>query len=254
MSNSHLTIEIAGQEIRFSSIVNNAVSKEATVLLSSSDYSESKKELDAFIELNSFISSEYDETILSEASNKSSLVPNNVFAESSPQAIYKLCFGECANDFNIEYNRIAEHSIVNVYSTRSWTKRYFVMKFPRVTIQNEGTHILRKILNENAFYLKATVILHKDNFQLTIVKHNQLEYYSFFDYQNHEDVLYHLLFALQQKEMTDESGTLEIVKALGCEQQTIDSIQEDLKRIKDLKQLKLSLPEHFIPKSQLLCV
>ncbi|HIP32580.1 MAG TPA: DUF3822 family protein, partial [Crocinitomicaceae bacterium] len=149
MNNSYLTIEIAGQEIQFSAIKNNIVSNEATVSLSTLDYFECKKEIDAFLELNTFISLEYDETILSESSKQSSLVPNNIFAESSPQAIYKLCFGECASDFNIDYNRIAEHGIVNIYSTRSWTKRYFVMKFPRITIQNEGTHILRKVLNKN---------------------------------------------------------------------------------------------------------
>ena len=254
MSRTHLAISIAGFQVQFTSFRNDSILYHKDVALTSADFSVVKEELDSFIAQNSFISENFDEISLSVATKQSSLVPNNVFAESSANDIYKLCFGECENDNSIDYNRISELSIVNVFSIQDWVIRYFVMKFPTILIQHEGSHSLRAILGSNAFYLKATVILHADFFQMTIVKHNQLEFYSFFDYQNHEDVLYHLLFALQQKEMTDEEGSIEFSQALGCKSEIIASIEKDFVKIKDLKQLKLSKPEHFIAKAQLLCV
>lgn len=253
MSKSHLAIEVAGNQVLFTAFQDNVVKQENAIELSSSNYSEIKEQLDNFILAKNIVTSS-DEVTLAEASKKSSLIPSNVFSESSAEDVFKLCFGTCNGQSSIDYNRLAEYSIVNVFETQDWVKRYFVLKFPRIIIQNEGTHVIREILNSNAFYLKVTLVLHANYFQLSIVKHNQLEFYSFFDYQNHEDVLYHLLFALQQKELTDEKGSLEIVAALGCEKATINAIEKDLRRIKDLQQLTLQLPNHFITKAQFHCV
>jgi len=254
MSTSHLTIEIAEPEVRFLSFQGGEAIADCSIHLDVSNYSTIKENLDKFIDQNSFISDDYDEVSLSIASKKSSLVPNTIFDESSANDIYKLCFGECESNKSINYNRIAELSIVNVFCHSDWIKRFFVMRFPRVIMQHEGSHSLRSILSSNSFYLKTTVILHADFFQLTIVKRKQLEFYSFFDYQNHEDVLYHLLFALQQKEFVNEEGSVEFIQAIGCSNQTIENIERDFAKIKDLNTLKLIKPSNFIANSQLLCV
>lgn len=254
MSKSHLSIEVHGQQVRFTSFTGTEIIIEQETSVSSNEYSDVKASLDSFITTNESLNKEFDNISLSYASNKSSLVPNNVFAESSSDDIFKLCFGKCNDSSSIDYNRISELSIVNVFEIYDWVKRYFVIKFPRISIQHEGSHSLRSILETNAFYLKATIILHSNYFQLSVVKHNQVEFYSFFDYQNHEDVLYHVLFALKQKEFTEEDGSIEIINGLGSNKEIVDSISKDLSRIKDLAKLKPSYPSHFIAKSQLLCV
>ena len=251
---SHLAIQVTEDAARFVSINNGTVVNQRNFSLTN-DSSSSKKELmEQGMDNISFIKDDFNEITLSWSTKRSSLVPNIIFAETSPKAVYELCFGKNSTENSIDYNRIAELSIINVYDVPDWIKRLFVIKFPRVVIQHEGTHVLRQVMNASAFYLKATVILYKDYFQLTLVKHNNIEFYSFFDYQSSEDVLYHLMFTLQQKEFTNEKGTLELVAGVECDNELIEQLTKDVKRIKDLSDLTVESPTDYLPKSQLLCV
>lgn len=254
MIGTHLAIQLAEHAIHFVSLRNDIVQNESLVLLDQDSDSSRKELLDKHFSDSNFLKSEFDEITLSWSFKRTTLVPNAVFADSSANSIFELCYGKESLQHDIDYNRISELSVINVYEIPSWIKRYFVIKFPRINIQHEGSHIVRKNLSENAFKLKATVVLYNGYFHLTIVKHNNLEFYSSFDYQNHEDVIYHLMFALQQKEMTNENGTLEFITGPGIDKSILDKLKTDIARINDLKKFKFDSPEHYIAKSQLLCV
>jgi len=254
MTKSHLTIEVANQFIQLTSFHEETIQQQVTIQINLSDESIRKEELNTCFEQNPFLSASFDEISLSYASKESSLVPNSIFAESSPVSIFKLCFGEPKENFSVDFNRIAELSIVNVYSISNWVKQFFVLKFPRIIIQHEGTHSLRKILNSETFHLKVSLIFHENYFCMTIVKHSNLEFYSFFDYQNDEDIIYHLLFALQQKELINEKGILELMNCIDSKTKSFVSLKENIKRIKELSALKVNEKNNFIAQSQLLCV
>lgn len=254
MNGTHLAIQLAENAIHFVSLKNDVVLNESLMQLNHDSDSSRNEFLDSHFSESSFLKSDFDEITLSWSFKRTTLVPNAVFSDSSANSIFELCYGKESLQHDIDYNRISELSVINVYEIPSWIKHYFVMKFPRINIQHEGSHIIRKNLSENAFKLKVTVVLYDGYFHLTIVKHNNLEFYSSFDYQNHEDVIYHLMFALQQKEMTNENGTLEFITGPGIDDSILDRLKTDIARINDLKKLKLDSPEHYIAKSQLLCV
>ncbi len=250
----HLAIEIAEHAVRFVSLNNTSISDTSTLIYKSTVESEIQKEIDDFILTTSFLQQEFEEQTLSWSTKRSSLVPNSIFGESSAKSIYQLCFGKETTVNDIDYNRLAELGIVNVFDIPLWIKSYFIRKFPRINIQQQGSHALRAITGSNAFNLKLNLLLEKDYFNLTIVKHNKLEFYSFFDYNTFEDIIYHTLFALQQKELTNEVGTLEIIEGIGIDPSIVREFELAHERIKDLNSLKIIKSEHFMAKSQLLCV
>lgn len=250
----HLAIEIAEHSVRFVSIRDKSIVNDFELAFSSENEQSIQAEIELALESNSSLHKDFDDYSLSWSNKRSSLVPNSIFADSSAQSIHQLCFGKDTTTNDIDYNRIAELSIVNVFDVPLWIKGFFVRRFPRIIIQHQGSHILRNIISSNAFYLKVNLILEKDFFNLIIVKHNNLEFYSFFDYSTHEDIIYHLLFALQQKEFSNEKGTLEIVKGLGVSPGIIEDIMSTLEKVKDLNQISPKVIEHFIAKSQQLCV
>ena len=252
MSTTHLSIEVVGGRIQFSSFKNQTLLNQYKIKVDENNYSLLSEEIDQHISSNHFITKEHDEVTLSVATNKSSVVPTNVFGESSAKEIYHLCFGDTEKE--IDYNRISELGIVNVFNYSSWIKRYFVMKFPRVIFQNEATNVLRQVMSDNSFFVKLTVIVHKEFFQLTISKHNELVYYSFFDCQNYEDIIYHMLFTLQQKELADEKGTIVISKAFDADKELTDQLIKDIAKVKDFSKLNVQQVEDYISKSHFLCV
>ena len=94
-----------------------------------------------------------------------------------------------------------------------------------------------------------------DNFVLiAIVKENKLEFYSVFDYIENEDIIYHTMFTLQQKGLTNEVGTLQICPGVGSSSEKINDLHTKFSAFADLKQAKISINNELITKSQQLCV
>lgn len=250
----HLTINVSNYGTSFVAISPSGSFQEKTIKFDSLKTDEIKESLNSVFKNEPMLRSDFDEITVAWSTQKSTLVPNNIFAESSPESIYSICFGDNAPDSDIDYNRIAELSVINIFEIPLWLKSYFVIKFPRVIIQHTGTHSLRKAMGSNSFRLKATAVVHDSFFQLTLAKHNNLEFYSFFDVQSAEDVIYHLMFTLQQKEMVSEKGTIEIVPGIGSSTLNLDEIASGLSKIKDLSGFNIVIEKNFIAKAQQLCV
>lgn len=251
---THLAIDISARGAVFYSLRNNNVIDQLELHFESSKQEVVKEELNRAFSDEYLLKVDYDEISLAWSTNQSTLVPNNVFADSNPESIFRLCYGKAVPSEEIDYNRISELSVVNVFQIPVWLKTFFVIKFPRVVVQHAGTHQLRKSMDANAFRAKATVTVYDTYCQVSIVKHNQLEFYSFFDVQSAEDVIYHLMFTLQQKELTDEKGSIELAVGAGLKSGILEDVQKGLEKVKDLKQYSISSVSDFTPKAQLLCV
>lgn len=250
---SHLAIDLSGQHVQFSILIDGEVSTTFQTSISSSKQVENKEHLNSFIEENSSLNKEFDEITLSYATSRSTIVPNNIFDESGPKDLYALCFGKDTDETEIDYNRISEHGVINLYHIPTWVKSLFVIRYPRIVIQHEGTHLIRQALKKD-FGLKIYLVLHADHFQLSIMHQNQIQYYSAFDYQTYEDLLYHILFVLQQKELLEEKGKLFIIEGSGSSQNIINDFKSNISKVGDLNKYDVEHSVNFIAKSQLLCV
>ncbi len=250
---THLAIDFSGLHVHFSLLRNGNVYDTFRTSLTSSKENENKEQLDVFLKENSSLNQDFEEITLSYATSRSTIVPNNVFNESGPKDLFKLCFGKETDDSEIDYNRISEHSVINLYHIPNWVKSFFVIKFPRIIIQHEGTHLIRQAL-QHGFKLKVYALMHADHFQLSIIKHNEIQYYSAFEYHSHEDLLYHLLFVLQQKELVEEKGEIMIIQGAGAQQSIFDGFMSNISKVEDLKKYDVQHSDSFIAKSQLLCV
>lgn len=250
----HLAINISRQGASFVYLRDSQIQQEHFVVFHSFQTESVKDALNQTISDTAFLSEDFDEVTLAWDTDKSTLVPNAIFAESDAQSIFQLCFGDKISTTDIDYNRLWEAGVVNVFEIPTWIKSFFVIKYPRIILQHLGTHALRSSLDNNAFYLKATLIINEGYFYLSMIKHNQVQFYSFFDSQSSEDVIYHLVFALQQKELTDEKGSIELVAGNGQSEERLNEIKSGLEKIKDLSGFNINLVTDFIPKAQQLCV
>lgn len=249
-----LTIEISQENIRLSSIVGETIINSSTSKIEGVSVREKKDSLSKTFKNSSFLNNSFDEMILSWESQQATIVPSTVFEDSISRDIFKLCFGEVREDYSIDFNRIAELSVVNVYEIPDWVKSFFVMKFPRIIIQHGSSHTLRTIIKSNAFNLKINLITYSDFFHLTIVKHNELELNTTFSYQSVEDIIYHLTFTLQQKELLNQKGSIELCQGLNSDRETLEKVKEGLLKLSEYKQISTSPIDNFTINSQLLCV
>lgn len=247
----HLTFQTDGKRVSYCLLDGDRKIKYGSHLLSN-DLPEAG--------LSSFIQSELDQhaafdvVSLAWFDSHSTLIPTIVFGETKPQAIASLCFGDTPLNQSIDYNRLAEHGIVNVYFIEDWIKRFFIMRYPRIVIQHSGSHLIRKMLMHEAFKLKVFLVLSADSCLLCMTKQNQLIHFTYIDFSNAEDLLYHTIFALKQQALLDDKGFVHLDTIDQEGQHQIDRFMELAKQISDLKNLEIEQIHNLLPKSQLLCV
>lgn len=249
----HLSIELSENAVRFSSIVNETVKFYDYNFNDRKDY-RYKEQLTEFLIESGLKELEYDECVVSWSSFRSTLIPANVFGESKPEHLFRLCYGNDIPASEIDYNRIPEQGVVNLYEIPLWVKSFFVIKYPRSIIQHEGSHMIRGIFSEPSFKLRSTIIVYQNYFLMSIVKENKLQFYSMFEFQTTDDIVYHLMFTLQQKEFIQENSTIQLYSGVGSSSELENELSQKLKSLPDMKNNSILILNDFIINSQKLCV
>jgi hypothetical protein len=254
MGLKHLAIELSPDHVKFTSLSDGfAITEKSFSFKDKKDY-RYKEQLDEFILESGLKDRDHDEHTVSWASHRATLIPTNVFGESNPEAIFRLCFGNTIPASDIDYNRIPEIGIVNVFEIPMWVKSYFVIRHPRSIIQHESSMILRSLFTNTPFKTKIILTAFDKHFVLSIAGQGKLLFYSVFDFQTAEDILYNLMFTLQQKELTDSEGELIWCNGTGANPDLFDAFSELKKKVKNLDLLQLKNEPNFMLNSHKLCV
>lgn len=193
---------------------------------------------------------EYGSYVATAAGKRNTLVPVDIFNYSKAEDIFKLNYP--APFDNLDYNRIPELGMVNIYELPVWIKSLFVIKFPRIKITHPATVLLKGVFDEDAWRQRIHLYIEKDSFYLLITAKNKLEYFNRFDMTNFADLIYHILFVLEQKEISQDKVEASVYGVSGdWEHKTeFQSYFKQIVKI-DGDQEK---GEHFILAKQLLCV
>lgn len=254
MGLKHLAVELSFDHVKFTSLSDGLVVAENQFLFADKKDYRYKEQLDEFIVQSGLKNQEHDEHTVSWASQRATLIPSNVFGESNPESIFRLCFGSVVPASDIDYNRLPEVGIVNVFEIPMWVKSYFVVRHPRAVIQHESSMVLRSLFTQSPFKTKVILVAYDKYFVLSIAGQGKLLFYSVFDHQNSEDILYNLMFTLQQKELLENEGELIWCDGPGVKAELFDSFSEHKKRVKNLDHLVVKKDPNYILNSHKLCV
>lgn len=215
------------------------------------DFTEfSREAIEPIFKSEEFFSYDYHSLCAATGGNRSTLIPVDLFNHSKAEDVFKLNYP--APFDNLDYNRIPEIGIVNIYELPIWMKSLFVIKFPRIKIVHPVTVILKGVFNQPTFSPKMHVILEADSFYFLITSKSKLQYFNRFDYTNIADMVYHILFVLEQKEL-DQKGMNLCLYGVRPAWEKLEELQSFFKN-----PIKLSSnseeAENFILAKQLLCV
>lgn len=208
MPKRHLAIDVNNDTIRFVEMNEAAVNQEHLFSFSDKQDYRYKQQLEEFWNKTGWKESVFDEVTLSWSGFQSTLVPVNVFNESDKESIFELSYGNQITSNEIDYNRLPLQGIVNIYAIPNWIKSFFVIRFPRIVVQHEGTHLIRGVFSGTTFKLKTVLIIHEKYFRMLVVKENQLKFYSQFECSTLEDVVYYYSFAMQQLALNQATNEL----------------------------------------------
>jgi hypothetical protein len=249
----HIFIELSENTVRFFVNSRDLIQTFEFTFTDKKDY-RYKEQLDDFLEQAGLKLQDFEECTISWSSFRSTLIPSNIFSESNPEALFSLCYGKEIPLSHVDYNRIPEQGIVNLFEIPLWVKSFFVIRFPRSVIQHEGSHLIRGMFAEPSFKLKAQLLVYANYFVLAIVKENKLQFYSMFNYQENDDIVYNFMFSLQQKEYMGEISAIQVFPGVGSSNANCEDLVQNLRSLSDLKKASITVNTDFILNSQKRCV
>jgi hypothetical protein len=252
MSKNQLAIDINTSAVRFVKLNGDFVVQEKTFSFGDKQDYRYKQQLEEFWKETTWKEADFDDVSLSWSEKQTTLIPVNVFNESDKDTIFALSFGKQIHSDGIDYNRIPVQGLVNVYSIPLWVKSFFVIRFPRIVIQHEGTHLIRGVFAAQTFKLKTKLIVHQHHFLMLIVKENNLKFYSSFEWSSIEDIVYYYSFSIQQLEISEQLNDVEITSGAGAESDWSE-LKKALETIHS-KNISVQISNLLVEKYQQLCV
>lgn len=252
MSKNQLAIDINTSSVRFVRLSGGFVLQERSFAFTDKQDYRYKQQLEEFWDQTGWKEFDFDDVSLSWSERQTTLVPVNVFNESEKDAVFFLSYGKQVQSQEIDYNRIPMQGVVNVYSIPLWVKSFFVIRFPRIVIQHEGTHLIRGIFSGQTFKLKSKLVLHEDHFLIVIVKENNLRFYSSFEWNTIEDIVYYYSFSIQQQGYGQQLNDVEITAAAGASID-LEKLKTALESVHN-KNIAVHISDHLVEKYQQLCV
>jgi hypothetical protein len=145
---------------------------------------------------------EYEHLTISAGSSRNTLVPFDLFSSTGARDIFALNYKEPFD--NVDYNRIPELGIVNIYEFPIWMKSTMVVKFPRIRLIHRSTVFLKGIFDQPTFSGKIHLLVESQQIYLAITNKSKLLYFNRFETPAFSDLAYHLNFVIQQKELQPE--------------------------------------------------
>ena len=238
---SQLAVEISEYSVNFAILEDGTLlSIDKFIFNDKIDY-RYKEQLDQFFLDKKYKEKLFDDCTVSWHTNFSTLIPNNLFVEVKAEDIFRLSFSEKISINDIDYNRVPTVEVVNVYSIPLWVKSFFVTKYPRVVIRHEGSYLLQGIFSSFSNKVKINIVLHADSFLLVVANESGLQFYSYFEFQSTDDIVYHLMYTLHQNNLYFNEGNITLCSSVGSSDEIAIDLMMKLKSFSELNQFKTDI-------------
>lgn len=210
------------------------------------DISAKKAAIQDLVNANETVLSDTEDCVFA-LDNINTLVPNELFSNTSPKEIIKFNFGSVNDD--PDYNRIAEQGIVNVFEFPLWIKSFLVIKFPHVSLNHLTTVRIKQVFNFPTFKEKTYIFRNASSIEIIRVKEGKIIFFNRFNVVTWEDIVYFVLLVLNKEEIRKDN---EILLMDFAENLEIDKLKEFISE--EFGKVSENLDKHFTFKGMKLCV
>lgn len=232
VSNTQLSIHISRTSVHLAEVLrsNQEIIRLEHTLLHESTPDRFREVIKSFIEEKGFVK-DYEEVTAAWSTPKHALIPLRVYNDSDPKSLHTLLFGDAIDARTIDFNRLMELNMVNVFEIPDWVKSLLVIRYPRVTIKHEHALFLRAIFQSSTFDRAIHVSLNDDYMNLSIVHHNELIFSNSFQYQTSDDLLYYTLYVLEQRGFKEEQIKLHGYFVNEAQEKLLHALKELLSKV-----------------------
>ena len=143
------------------------------------------------------------------------LVPKEIFQEEFKSNYLNYSVKTLATDF-IEHEEIGHTGIINVYIPYVNLNNFLIDKVGEFSFQHSSGVLIQELLNKETNNLaeKVHVAVSHQYFELIVTKGDQLLLFNGFNYHTNEDVLYYILFCMEQLQLDPNHVQLDLLNEI----------------------------------------
>lgn len=170
-----------------------------------------QKGLVALFERHSLTQKSFSEVIVVHRNNLFSLVPKSLFDPNEMPNYLKFNTKILATDHMV-YDEIEGHDMMNVYVPFVNVNNYIYELFGEFTFKHNGTVMIESLLKGNTVDKEPTCYIHIAHRQMdiTIINKKKLVLFNSFNFDTKEDLVYYLLFTMEQLKLDTEHTKLKL--------------------------------------------
>ena len=152
------------------------------------------------------LTNDYDEIVVLHDNNLNTFVPNTLFDTNFLGSYLQYNVKVFETDF-FTFDPIDNHEINNVYVPYVNINNFLLDQFTAFEYKNVHSILVKKLLDISIGTDEKQVYVHlqKENFQIVVVKNQQLLLFNSFEYSTAEDFIYYLLFTCEQLQLSPET-------------------------------------------------
>ena len=213
LDNSHLSIQINLDG--FSFCILNSDLKEITALYTF-EYFENNSALDNVLKNiqqivleEPLLQKQYQSVNITFKNKLNTFVPIELFDEQLAASYLQYNIKVLSNDF-VAHDVLEKNNLVNVYIPFVNITNYFLEQFGPFNYKHAGTVLVDKLMEINKDNTELTVYVHvsKSDFEVVVMKQQELILYNSFALNTNEDFGYFILFAFEQLKLDRDADKI----------------------------------------------
>ena len=187
------------------------------------------EKLDFLIHYFSLIKNKYSRVRVSILNNDFALIPKSYSAEHT--SIQLLNFNNGLGDFN----KVKDFELKNLkfcFAINSELIHFLEKLFPNLQLLHTGINTINSLFEHHS--LKSNnifLIIHHQHIEICAKNNQELLFYNIFGYTQSEDILYYLLFLLEQFELNPLHAKLSIAGELESDSTIIKEIKKYIRHV-----------------------
>ena len=139
--------------------------------------------------------------------NLSTLVPNQYFKEDTLKKYLKYSIKTISTDL-IVFDELDFMDSKNVYIPYVNINNFLFQNFGEFEYRHHASLLIKKLFLKSNSKLHFYVNVCHSTFDIVVVKDANLKFFNIFEYDTKEDFIYHILFTLEQLELSSEETML----------------------------------------------
>ena len=164
--------------------------------------------------------------------NLSTVVPEVVFDKNNALSYLKFNSQILQNDY-VAYDQIFNNECVNVYIPYVNINNFIFKKFDSFIYNHYSSIILEEVKSNEKNSINPSLYLNMglNHIEVIYFQNNKLIFYNTFDYSTKEDVIYYLLFTIDQLKLNPEKTPLVISGSISVDDEYYEIIYKYVRNV-----------------------